>query len=201
MVGLHRSPDRHRRRQGFGRGHWCVRAETTERARHRCDQTPDLIDANVLPDITPNNLCDSASRKNQTDDTAVTRGFSRVCPLSTGHQMSDLPTRIDFLGAANPRQSKRCLGCYPLADRGFVLGQVPVRLFARSLESLAVTLSGAPATGFLTIRDCSRPAWPDREKIPCLSFISPSSASANVRQKLVLIARRAASLRLATASG
>ena len=28
---------------------------------HRCDQTPDLIDADtVLPDITPNNLCDQA---------------------------------------------------------------------------------------------------------------------------------------------
>jgi len=28
----------------------------------------------------------------------------------------------------------------------------------------------APAPGFLAIRGCTRPAWPDREKIPCLSF-------------------------------
>ena len=61
MLVLHRSPDRNRRRQGFGREHRRVRAETTERAMHRCDKTPDLIDTDtVLPDITTDDLRNQA---------------------------------------------------------------------------------------------------------------------------------------------
>jgi len=57
MLVLHRSPDRNRGRQRFRQGRRRVRPEVAERAVHRCDQTPDLIDTDtVLPDITPNNL-------------------------------------------------------------------------------------------------------------------------------------------------
>ena len=61
MLALHRSPNWHRRRQGFGREHRRVRAETTERAVHRCDQTPDLIDTDtILRDITTDDVRNQA---------------------------------------------------------------------------------------------------------------------------------------------
>ncbi len=57
MVGLHRSPDRHRRRQRFRQGCRRVCPEATEGAMHRRDQPRNLIDADtVLRDITCDDL-------------------------------------------------------------------------------------------------------------------------------------------------
>ena len=61
MVGLHRSPDRHRRCQRFGHGRRRVRPKAAERAVHRCNQPGELIDADtVLRDITTDDLRNQA---------------------------------------------------------------------------------------------------------------------------------------------
>ena len=73
MLVLHRSPDRNRRRQGLGRGHRRIRAETTERAVHRCNQPRELIHADtVLRDLT-------------TDDLGDQDGVDFLCTAVIGH--------------------------------------------------------------------------------------------------------------------
>ena len=73
MVGLHRSPDRHRRRQRFRQGRRRVRPEAAERAMHRCNQPRELIDTDtVLRDITTDDLRDQA-------------GIDFLCTAVIGH--------------------------------------------------------------------------------------------------------------------
>ena len=73
MVGLDRSPDRHRRRQRFRQGRRSVRSEAAERAMHRRNQPRELIDTDtVLRDITADDLGDQA-------------GVDFLCTAVVGH--------------------------------------------------------------------------------------------------------------------